>query len=168
MASTVESFDIALNRSFICSLSPTTSPVPQHYWEVPLASPIQLGGRQWKASEDFRTWIQQCLWPQTKESTRPQKWKSASSGNTSTTSPPLPCACSQAGWTIASVHCTWGRNQALHIWPFLCFCSLLARETPVDINNILCRWRVDNSWVRTFRLGSGWVSGKSLNLSLAV
>ena len=67
-----------------------------------------------------------------------------------------------------SPFCTWGRNQALHIWPFLCFCSLLARETPVDINNILCRWRVGNSWVRTFRLGSGWVSGKSLNLSLAV
>lgn len=62
----------------------------------------------------------------------------------------------------------WEGNQALHIWPFLCFHSLLARETPVDIKNIIFRWRVGNSWVRTFRLGSGWVSGKSLNLSLSV
>lgn len=66
-----------------------------------------------------------------------------------------------------SPFCIWERNQASHVWPFLCFYSLLARETPVDIN-IICRWRVGKSWVRTFRLGSGWVSGKSLNLSLSV
>jgi len=67
-----------------------------------------------------------------------------------------------------SPFCIWEGNRALHIWPFLCFYSFLARETPVDINNIICRWRIGNSWVRTFRLDSGWVSGKSLNLSLAM
>lgn len=88
-----------------------------HYFSY---SPALLGGAigfthpvGWEAMKsirDFRSWTQQCLWPQTKESTRPQKWKSPSSGNTSTTSLPLPCACSQAGWTIASVHFAPGKE----------------------------------------------------------